>query len=246
MRAARILALALILAWPSTFVVGFLHGYIREDLAIERGASPLFATTLRRELIAEVGRWLNSRPQDLSDSLRRDLDDLRRGIKRRVPDPKDKENALVIIRTEFDAWVDAWKEKIERERNLVPPELQDIVIRSKQRAREGLAARVFRSQWDLFVPLLPFGAFLTCAGVVVLYVLRSGQVRQRLRLVVQVAMVGWTVFVALRLALGEWRPHLWAAEITRAIALWVAGFVPCLGILYWIRALQRRATERDQ
>jgi hypothetical protein len=94
--------------------------------------------------------------------------------------------------------------------------------------------RFRRAESDLVMPLAP----LVSLGLLSVWVLSPGHARKRLRLVAQVALAGWTVFVALSLALGDWSPRTLGAELTRAMALWVAGAVPCLLILYRTRSAQ--------
>jgi hypothetical protein len=105
----------------------------------------------------------------------------------------------------------------------------------QDKMKEELKNERFRlAKSDLVMPLAP----LVSLGLLSGWVLSPGQARKRLRLVAQVALAGWIVFLALRLALGDWSPRTLGAELTRAITLWVAGAVPCLLILARPRSAQ--------
>jgi hypothetical protein len=94
--------------------------------------------------------------------------------------------------------------------------------------------------WDEVAPgIVMLGGPLIGLGLLALWVMRPGHVRIRLQGLMQVAMMGWTVFIAIRFATGDWSPALLWAEIARAIALWVAGMVPLLMVFFWTRGPQR-------
>ena len=58
--------------------------------------------------------------------------------------------------------------------------------------------------------------------------------RERLQLAMQILMGLLTVSVALWIAnLDDIHPMLFWPKVTRALAYWVAGIVPCLMVLYW-------------
>ena len=65
---------------------------------------------------------------------------------------------------------------------------------------------------------------------------------RKARLVAELVMAGWTMCLALYVGLGGGNGYAFildwpvrTATITRVIALWVAGIVPCLLVRWWTR-----------
>jgi len=136
-------------------------------------------------------------------------------------------------KAKLDAEEDAQKLKrmIEQEWNNVPPEVQALVVQSKQQAKDTLLADYRTEGWTI---LLSIGAPLMGLGTIAVWVMSPGQVRQRLHEATKAAWAGLNTFavtlVALGLALDDVEPFT-----TKEITLWFAGVVPCLIILYWTR-----------
>jgi hypothetical protein len=136
-------------------------------------------------------------------------------------------------KAKLDAEEDAEKVKrmIEQDWNNVPPEVQALVVQSKQQANEKLLADYRTEGWNI---LLSIGAPLIGLGMVAVWVMSPGQVRQRLHEAAKAAFAGLNTFAVTLVVLGL---ALDDVELftTKEITLWFAGGVASLMVLYWTR-----------
>ena len=105
------------------------------------------------------------------------------------------------------------------------------MVQSKQQAKDKLLADFRTEGWNIMQSI---GVPLIGLGMVAVWVMSPGQVRQRLHEAAKASWAGLNTFavtlVALGLALDDVEPFT-----TKEITLWFAGVVPCLMVLYWTR-----------
>ena len=243
MRKARIVALILTLAVPIPFLIGTVIAYRRGAVEVDQGNSPY----LERVLDTRLEAWVRAQKKDFVSPTHPQYNEIVAAHNRLVRiETGLLKKYILCLRGELpkkNVQGCGWQPP-SGERDQLPPELrslliqsgqpevQSIVMQSEQQAKKDWLAQVLRDRLQLlFTSVAPvFGI-----GLLTVWVLRPGHAQKRLRVVAQVALVVWTVFMALRLAFGDWPPLLFRAELTRAIALWVGGAAPLLAILYWTR-----------
>jgi len=241
MKQARIAVLAVTLAVPTlAWALVYVFMFLPQVSEIESGTSAEYTRILDKRLKA----WLVAVEQ-------KELADFAHDIPSKVDPYKSDESykrcaseLLPARRSIFDerfsdGEVDlcAWKYRIEQERDKLPLEIQTIVTESKQEAKGLLVSKFWN---DGFNATLIVGApFLMAVGLTAVWIMSPGQARQRIRMIAQVAIASWTMFVAYELATGAWDRNYIGAALTRAIALWVVGMAPCLLALYWTRPLKQ-------
>jgi|CXWL01.1.fsa_nt_gi hypothetical protein len=241
MKQARIAVLAVTLAVPIlVWTLVFVFTFLPQVSEIESGTSAEYTRILDKRLRVWLVTVDQKRLEDLAHDIPSKVDPYKSDefykrcasellpARRSIFDERFSDEAVPLC---------AWKYRIEQKRDKLPPEIQTIVAESKQEAK-GLLVSKFLN--DGFNATLIVGAtFLMAVGLTAVWIMSPGQARQRIRMIAQVAIAGWTMFVAYDLATGTWDRNYIGAALTRAIALWVVGMVPCLLALYWTRPLKQ-------
>ena len=218
MKKARIAVLVLTLAVPGLLWLGLYILYLPDLSEVQSGTSLVYQRSLANLLFLwsyEARRRHFKEEQDRVSSF----------------DPEQFIAAFEKAKLDAEEDAEKLKRMIEQDWNNVPPEVQALVVQSKQQAKDTLLADYRTEGWTI---LLSIGAPLMGLGMVAVWVMSPGQVRQRLHEAAKASWAGLNTFavtlVALGLALDDVEPFT-----TKEITLRFAGVVPCLMVLYWTR-----------
>jgi len=218
MKKARLAVLVLTLAMPGLLWLGLYILYLPDLSEVQSGTSLVYQRSLANRLFLwsyEARRRHFKEEQDRGPSF-------------------DPENFIAAFeKAKLDAVEDAEKvnRMIEQDWNNVPSEVQALVEQSKQQAKDTLLADYRTEGWTIMESI---GAPLIGLGMVAVWVMSPGQVRQRLHEAAKAAFAGLNSFavslVVLGLALDDVEPFT-----TKEITFWFAGVVASLMVLYWTR-----------
>ena len=226
MKKARIAVLVLTLAVPGLIWLGLYILYLPDSSEVESGTSLVYQRSLANRLFLwsyEARRRHFKEEQD------------------HVPSLNPEKFIAAFEKAKVDAEEDAGKLKrmIEQDWNNVPPEVQALVAQSKQQAKDKLLADYRTEGWTIMESI---GAPLMGLGMVAVWVMSPGQVRQRLHEAAKAAFAGLNSFAVSLVVLGLVLDDV-ELFTTKEITLWFAGVVASLMVLYWTRGPRQLPTR---